>query len=73
MTVIEYLNGLRPGLPMSAEKPLIAMTNGELRRQLAQGAIVINGERATHDERMDFPVFSLVFFPKSDKRRTTLV
>ena len=44
-----------------------------LRRQLAQGAIVINGERATHDERMDFPVFSLVFFPKSDKRRTTLV
>jgi hypothetical protein len=27
----------------------------------------------TPDEPMDFPVFSLVFFPKSRARRTTLV
>jgi hypothetical protein len=49
------------------------MSGGELRRHMAQGAVLINGETVTPDEPMDFPVFSLVFFPKSEKRRTTLV
>ncbi len=34
---------------------------------------LINGERVTPEEPIDFPVFRLVFFPKSDKRRTTIV
>jgi hypothetical protein len=33
----------------------------------------VNTERVAPDEPMDFPVFSLVFFPKSQARRTTLV
>ena len=72
-TVLAYLNSLRPALPMSAEKPCIPMSNGVLRRQMAQAAILINTERVTPDELVDFPVFSLVFFPKSAARRCTLV
>jgi hypothetical protein len=49
------------------------MSNGELRRHIQQGAVLVNGERVTPQEEIDFPVFSLVFFPKSAARRTTLV
>jgi hypothetical protein len=49
------------------------MSNGELRRHMLQGAVLINGERIDPNELIDFPVFSLVFFPKSINRKTTLV
>lgn len=49
------------------------MSTGELKRHVLQGAVLINGERVTPEEPIDFPVFRLVFFPKSDKRRTTIV
>jgi len=73
MNALQYLNSLRPAIPMSVEKPCIEMSNGELRRHMKQGAILINGESITPEEEIDFPVFSLVFFPKSQNRRTTLV
>jgi hypothetical protein len=73
MNVLQYLNSLRPAIPMSAERPCTVMSNGELRRHMLQGAVLINGETVTPDEPMDFPVFSLVFFPKSTNRRTTIV
>jgi len=73
MSVMQYLNNLRPAIPMSAERPCTNMSNGELRRHMAQGAVLINVETVTPDEPMDFPVFSLVFFPNSKKRRTTIV
>jgi hypothetical protein len=40
---------------------------------MAQGAVLINGKTVTPDDPMDFPVFSLVFFPNSKKRKTTIV
>ena len=49
------------------------LITGELKRHVLQGAVLINGERVTPEESIDFPVFRLVFFPKSDKRRTTIV
>jgi tyrosyl-tRNA synthetase len=49
------------------------MSNGELRRHIQQGAVLVNGERIDPNEPIDFPVFSLVFFPKSNNRKTTLV
>ena len=73
MNVLQYLNGLRPAIPMSAERPCTVMSNGELRRHMLLGAVLINGETVTPDEPMDFPVFSLVFFPNSKNRRTTIV
>lgn len=73
MNLLQYFLGLRPALPMSIEKPCTPMSNGELRRHMQQGGVLVNGEKVTPDEPMDFPVFSLVFFPNSPKRRTTLV
>lgn len=79
MTALQWLNSLRPALPLSIENPPTKentaqpMSNGELKRHMQQGGVLVNGERIAPDEHIDFPVFSLVFFPKSAKRRTTLV
>jgi hypothetical protein len=79
MKALQFLNNLRPALPLSIEqppsreRPASAMSNGELRRHIQQGGVLFNGERVMPDEEVDFPVFSLVFFPNSAKRRTTLV
>jgi hypothetical protein len=72
-TALQFLNSLRPALPLSIEQPCKPMSNGELRRHMQQGGVLVNTERVTPDEPIDFPVFSLVFFPKSQARRTTLV
>jgi L-alanine-DL-glutamate epimerase-like enolase superfamily enzyme len=73
MTALQWLNSLRPALPLSIEQPCRPMSNGELKRHMQQGGALVNGERIAPDELIDFPVFSLVFFPKSAKHRTTLV
>jgi hypothetical protein len=79
MTALQWLNSLRPALPLSIENPPTKenpaqpMSNGELKRHMQQGGVLVNGERIAPDELIDFPVFSLVFFPKSAKHRTTLV
>jgi hypothetical protein len=58
---------------MSIEAPGKEMSNGELKRHMQQGGVLVNTEKVVPDEPMDFPVFSLVFFPKSANRRTTIV
>lgn len=73
MTALQYILSLRPAVPMSVENPCTYASNGELRRWLQQGAVICNGERLDPNEQIDFPVFSLVFFPKSEKRRTTVI
>jgi hypothetical protein len=72
VNAIPWLNGLRPALPMSVERPCTLMSNGELRRHIAQGGVLINSERIEVHEEIDFPVFSLVFFPNG-ARRTTII
>ena len=79
LTALQWLNSLRPALPMSIENPATRdnpaqqMSNGELKRHMQQGGVLVNGERISPDERIDFPVFSLVFFPKSASKRCTIV
>lgn len=48
-------------------------SNSVLRRWIEQGAIVFNGEKMQPHDPLDFPIFSLVMFPKSNKKRCTLV
>lgn len=72
-TVLDYLINLKPALPYSVERPHQPMSVSELRRWIEQGAVLFNGERVTIKEIVDFPVFSLVFFPRSANRRTTLI
>lgn len=73
MNMLTWLDSLRPALPYSTEKPTTVVSNSELRRWILKGSILVNSERVTYDEPMDFPVFSLVFFPKSKDRKTTIV
>ena len=78
MTVMQWLNSLRPAIPLSIERgedktgSHRPMSNSELRRHIQQGAVLVNGERVGPHDEVNFPVFSLVFFPKSAVRRTTL-
>jgi hypothetical protein len=46
------------------------MTNGELKRIINQGGVWINGETCKVQELIDFPVFSIVFFPKGARKTT---
>lgn len=71
--MLTYLNSLRPALPFSTEKPCTLVSNSELRRWISNGSILINAERIVWDELVDFPVFSIVFFPSSAKRKTTIL
>ena len=72
MNALAFLNSLRPAIPFSIER-MGPMSNGELRRHIAQGGVLFNSETVEVGEEIDFPVFSLVFFPKSKSRKTTLV
>jgi len=63
MTALEFLISLRPAIPFSVETPCKLMSNGELRRHIQQGGVLINTERVAATEQIDFPVFSVVFFP----------
>lgn len=47
-------------------------SNSALNRWLKQGAFQINGEAASPDEVLDFPVWSLVLFARSKTKRVTL-
>jgi len=73
MNALSFLNNLRPAIPFSIEKPCKPASNSELRRWMQNGSVLINGERVNWDEEIDFPVFSLVFFPNSPRRKTTLI
>lgn len=37
----------------------------ELKRWVQNGALVINGEKVAWDEEIDFPISSVVLFPKN--------
>lgn len=79
MKVLQYLLSLRPALPLSREKPggkdrpWTPPSNSEVRRWIQDGSVRINGERWAPDEDMPQMVWELVFFPRSEKNRTTLV
>lgn len=57
---------------MSVETPNKVASSSELRRWIEQGSLVINSEKITPNEEMDFPIISVVMFPKSVIRRCTL-
>lgn len=46
-------------------------TASELKRWIQNKALLINGEHVSWDEPIDFPVFSVVLFPKN--KRVTLL
>ncbi len=73
MNTLSFLNQLRPAIPMSSEQPGTHCSNSELRRWMSNGSVLINSEKVKWDEPVDYLVFSIVFFPSSLKRRTTIL
>ena len=59
-------------IPMSIERPCTNPTNAEIKRWLDQGAVVINGIRPKAKDQINFPITSLVFFPKAPRKTTVI-
>lgn len=57
----------------SIETPNKVASNSELRRWIEQKSLLINNEHCTPNELLDFPLISIVLFPKSEKKRITLL
>lgn len=73
MTALEYLKGL-PFLPVSQERSKLGRpSNQELKRWLERGCVMINGEYPKITDEVEFPILSLVFFPKNKNKKCTMV
>lgn len=75
MNCLAFINSLRPSLPVvqqAKDKPFAQPSNSQVRRWIEEKAVVINAEHCTWSEEIDFPVISVVLFPKSTKRVTLL-
>ena len=75
MTAYEYLCERQKFLPASREVQSLgrAVSKGEIKRWLQNKAVLINGRRPDWKDEISFPIFELIFWPNSDKNRTTYV
>lgn len=60
-------------IPASVENPPAKASNSEIRRWLDQQSVIINGKKPKAKDIVEFPITQLIFFPKSPKRRTTVI
>lgn len=64
---------MRPCVPQSQEGEKVGPpSNGELRRWLNNGSVLINGVKPKPSDRIEYPVTQLVYFPKNPNKRTTV-
>lgn len=74
MTGFEYALSLHEVCKFqSQEKKIGLMSNTELRRKMDEGAWRINGRVVKAKDKIVFPITSVVLFPKSDKKRITIL
>lgn len=71
LNALDYLKSLS-FLPPNVERGIKKPSNGDLKRWFNMGAVIINGETPKAKNTISFPVWELVFFPKS-KRKVTMV
>lgn len=73
MSAFDYLKDLpRNWMPKSVERGIKSPSNGDLKRWLNMGAVIIDNARPKPMDEISFPIKELIFFP-SGKRRTTLI
>lgn len=61
-------------IPQSKENECIGLpSKGELRRWLAKAVVRCNGKLLTKTDEVQWPITELVFFPKNDKTRVTIL
>lgn len=70
MTAWEFLRELHSACHFMSRERAGRATNSEIKRWLVNGAVLANGERLDWNEKMDFPLHSLVLFPRG--RQVTL-
>ena len=66
MTAWQFLRNLNEVCHFQTRegKRVGSASNSELQRWIKNNALIINGETVKWDEPIDFPVFSVVLFPK---------
>lgn len=74
MTGFEYIMDLNEVCKFtSQERPPGPASKSELRRLLDQSALRINGKVVRTKDVIEFPITSVVLFPKSEKKRITIL
>lgn len=77
MKACEFMTWLRDAVGVirhSTEGDKLAKpSNKELRRWLQKGSVLVNGKILAVEDDVHWPITQLVFFPKNDKARTTIV
>lgn len=65
--VLEFLQELNTVCHFQTRegKKVGKVSNSEFRRWCQNKAVLINGESVTWDEKLDFPLISVVLFPKN--------
>lgn len=66
MTAWEFLRNLHSVCKFQTRegKKVGTASSSELKRWIDNGALIINGEKVSSKEEMDFPMTSVVLFPK---------
>ena len=64
MNAWEFLRDLRSICHFTSKERPGKASNSELKRWLQNQAVRFNGESVKWDEPIDFPIFSVVLFPK---------
>lgn len=71
MKAIDYIMGLGCVLPMSTERPCTIASRSEVKRWLRKRAVLLDGIAVDVNDKVEFPVGMIVFFPKA-KTKTTM-
>lgn len=72
MNAWRFLIGLNSVCHFMSNERTGKVSNSELKRWIMNKSLVINGEQVKWDELIDFPVISVVLFPKSLKNKKTI-
>jgi hypothetical protein len=74
MTGLEYILSLNEVCQFhSTERPPEKASKSELRRLLDQSSLRINGKVVRSKDEVEFPIVSVILFPKSEKKRITIL
>lgn len=67
MTAWQFLRSLHEVCHFQTRegKKVGTATNSELKRWIQNKALIVNGETVTPEEKMDFPIISVILFPKN--------
>lgn len=72
VTAIKFLHELQERQWLPRLSVGVSASKSDCRRWLDQGAVEVDGEIVKWDSILTFPLKSFVFFPRNQKRKTTM-